>query len=300
MLFLKDTFLHYLRTVHGSSIHTVKGYSRDLTDFESWALEQEVSEKSIRHKDLRRYLVYLTKQGLAPRSINRKLSALRSYSRFADRNGAETGLLDAVQGVRGMKVKRTLPRFLFENEVLPLLELNPIGDRSPFQKVRDQTLFEFFYSTGCRLSEVASVRVLDLDLSRGRVKVLGKGKKERIVFLGNKCREALRFYLSLRNEHLQSIGRQEEQFLFLNLQGKVLSIRGIQYIVKKRGIQIGIAKPLSPHGLRHSFATHVLNRGADIRVVQELLGHKDVATTQIYTHVMRKPGLGVQSPLDTG
>ncbi len=290
MLAHKGEYLEYMRAVRGASDHTGKSYQKDLEDFERWMFAHEIQESELTHSDIRSFITWGAREGLSPRSINRKLSALRGYAKYLDRlflgqNPQDRcPLFDILQNTRSLKVRSYLPKFLFENEIIPLLTQENEG--TEFKELRDSALFEFFYSTGARVSEVAQVKLGDMDLGKGRVKVLGKGRKERYVFLGKSAKHILNRYLLAREMKFTGFTRdQRDGFLFINIKGEPLSIRGIQYIVSNRALQMGIAKSLSPHGLRHSFATHVMNRGADIRVVQELLGHTNLSTTQVYTHV---------------
>ena len=295
MLSEKFRFIDYLIDVRGMSNHTVTGYSKDLEEFEVWLGSIDVLESSITPSILRQYIAHCSRRGLSAGSINRKLSAIRSYARFLEKRNRNTKLLDSAETIRGLKQSKRLPKFLFESEILPLFDLASVKSKNTLQQIRDEALFEVFYSTGARVSEIRAIGLNDLDIQKSQVLVRGKGRKERFVFLGQQAKEKLQRYLLVRNRVMASqndSGTSVSQrksldhgFLFINLQGKQLSIRGIQYILHRRAIQMGIDKPFSPHGFRHSFATHVMNKGADIRVVQELLGHAHLSTTQVYTHV---------------
>jgi integrase/recombinase XerC len=295
MLSEKSRFIDYLINVRGVSSHTVTGYSKDLEEFDSWLCSIDVAESSITPSILRQYIAHCSRRGLSPGSINRKLSAIRGYARFLEKRDRNSKLLDSAETIRGLKQSNRLPKFLFESEILPLFDLTSVKSKNSLQQIRDEALFEVFYSTGARVSEIRSIGIKDLDIQKSQVLVRGKGKKERFVFLGQQAKEKVQQYLAVRNKVMvaqkdseTSISQQkpvDHGFLFINLQGNQLSIRGIQYILHRRAIQRGIDKPFSPHGFRHSFATHVMNKGADIRVVQELLGHAHLSTTQVYTHV---------------
>ncbi|MFW5684246.1 MAG: tyrosine-type recombinase/integrase, partial [Spirochaetota bacterium] len=189
-----------------------------------------------------------------------------------------------LEGVRGLRKQRHLPTFLFEAEMGRLLTLE--GD--DFTTLRDRLILELLYSTGCRISELVMINLDDIDFKRGRILVHGKGRKDRIVFLGKTAREVLADYLPYRSERLARLGRRDEKALVMNANGQRITQRGVAGIIQKRVLEKGIAKRVSPHTFRHSFATHILDHGADIRVVQELLGHSSLSTTQVYTHL----GLG--------
>lgn len=293
MLSYRDRFLDYLKFVRGAAMHTIEAYRRDLEDFEAFMRDSELREENeLVLGDLRAYVARSSHQGLSARSINRRLSALRSYARYVDRNlrreeGQNRGfaMLDLLENLRGLKTRRSLPGFFFEEEISTLLELKGDAIQEGFQAVRDRAVFEFFYSTGVRVSELASISPSDIEFSRSRAKVLGKGNRERYVFLGRQAMQALEVYMSLAREVLGKGVFEAKEGLFKNLRGQALSVRGIQYILGKRLAQLGLEKNVGPHGLRHSFATHIMNRGADIRVVQELLGHQQLSTTQVYTHL---------------
>lgn len=293
MLSEKSRFIDYLRDVRGMSSHTVLGYRKDLEEFDGWLIANEVLESSITPSVLRQFIAHCSRRGLSAASINRKLSAIRAYARFLEKRDHKSVLFDSSETLRGLKQSKRLPTFLFESEILPLFDLSSVKSKNSLQQIRDEALFEVFYSTGARISEIRNMHLRDLNIQKSQVLVRGKGRKERFVFLGQQAKEKLQRYLGLRNQVLESkeTGKRPQEktldhgYLFINLHGNQLSIRGIQYILHRRALQKGIDKPFSPHGFRHSFATHVMNKGADIRVVQELLGHAHLSTTQVYTHV---------------
>jgi len=215
---------------------------------------------------------------LNSRSINRSLSGLKGFFKLQIiLQRLDNSPLDAIHSLR---TSRHLPTFLFEPEVEALLDV--AGDA--FADLRDKAIFETLYSTGSRVGELAGMTVHRLDLPRGRILVMGKGRKERFVFIGEAARTCLEEWLLMRSQRLQDSGIVHDT-LFINSQGQPLTVRGIQYILEKRQVAAAPAHMISPHGLRHSFATHLMDHGADIRVVQELLGHASVSTTQVYTHL---------------
>lgn len=321
-------FESYLISIRNLSPATCEAYGRDVKDFFGWrfnvATESsgkpgrenagagrvrelrdqtddavlatvEVDIAAVSQADVRAWISGQSRRGLSARSINRAVSALKClFGRQIALGNREFSPLD---GLRSLKQGKHLPKFLFENEVVRLLEIDAEG----FTGLRDRAIFETLYSTGCRVSELAGMSLSRLDLARGRVLVSGKGRKERLVFLGEKAVEALREYIAERARHLAQRSLDEVKLgsfagtaaartrprdrLFLNVRGGPLTPRGIQLILEKRQSGIAAAKTVSPHGLRHSFATHLMDKGADIRVVQELLGHSNISTTQVYTHM---------------
>jgi site-specific recombinase XerD len=250
-----------------------------LEAFERFCLGRGRSLEGAGSQDLRDYLVELRGEKKSPLSINRRLSCLRSFFAYLRRGG----LIEAnpLAGIAGLKKTRGLPVFLFEDEMEKLLDIEGLD----FTSVRDRALLEVLYSSGCRVGELASLKLERGAPSTRRLKVLGKGGRERYVFLGESARRALAAWLAERSARLEVAGRRDERALFINSRGGALSTRGVFYIVARRAAEKGLEKPAHPHTLRHSFATHVLNRGADIRVVQELLGHASLSTTQVYTHL---------------
>ena len=229
---------------------------------------------------LRRFLVDLQQRGLKPRSIQRKLASLRSFFRYLRENHGY--VTDPGKLVKGPKVPRQVPRILTEVQVDQLLSQAFDQD---FFGLRDCAILEFLYSTGCRVAEAATIGLGNIDLHEGSVRVLGKGRKERICLLGSKARQSLLDYLPKRASLLDKHKRDDPDTLFLNRFARPLSSRSIFTTVLTQARRAGLPSRLTPHGLRHSFATHLLDRGADLRSVQELLGHQNLVTTEIYTHV---------------
>ena len=272
-----ERFLRHLRDVRQMSGETQRAYRSDLGAFLAWLpLDRPVPDRL----DIRRYLVELQEQGLKATSIQRKLASLRSFFRYLrDHGHLET---DPARLVKGPKAPQRIPRFLTIPQVEALLNL-PFPD--DFQGCRNRAILEFLYSTGCRVSEAANTPTRYLDLHSGSVRVMGKGRKERLAMLGGKAAQALEQYLPLRRDLLRRRRCSDPGILFLNRLAKPLSSRWIFQVVLEQARRAEIPQRLTPHGLRHSFATHLLDRGADLRSVQELLGHSRLATTEIYTHV---------------
>ncbi|HLD70170.1 MAG TPA: tyrosine recombinase XerC [Candidatus Omnitrophota bacterium] len=264
-------FLLYLEIEKNYSPHTLLNYKLDIEEFQR--LSKETAINKVDYPLLRRYLMELKIKQHKPRTLARKISALRSFFKFLQREKIiqnNPALL-----LTTPKLDKKLPKFLSEEEMIRFIEAPPLKKKAG---KRDRALLEALYSTGIRVSELVGLNVDSVDFIGNVVKVLGKGKKERLVPIGDKALEAIKDYLESRE-------RQKTTAIFLNQNGKRLTSRSINNIVDKY-IQAGNLKfHISPHVLRHSFATHLLNRGADLRCVQELLGHANLSTTQIYTHV---------------
>ncbi len=272
-----DAFLRQLRDVRQMSPNTLRAYRSDLSDFLTWLPEHCEAPGRL---ELRRFLVELEERGLKATTVQRKLAAVRSYHKYL--REFEGLAEDPSKLVRGPKLPKRIPKFLSESEVDLLLGLSFEDD---FFGRRDHALLEFLYSTGCRVSEAATVRLRDVDLEDGSVLVHGKGKKQRICLLGNPARQALEAYLESRRERIAAQKTGDPGVLFLNRFAKPLSSRWMFETVLQHARRAGIPTRLTPHGLRHSFATHMLQRGADLRTLQEMLGHENLVTTEIYTHV---------------
>lgn len=279
-----DRYFSYLRSVRGLSENTIRAYERDIRVFLDYLEKAGVPETEVRDPTVRAFVTSLRDGGLSARSINRLLSGVRGYARFIESRQLGGIAIETLESFRGLKAPTRLPSFLFEEEMGSLLE--SVGDDT-FLAIRDRTALETLYSTGCRVAELVGMDVTDLDLGQGTARVLGKGRKERFVFLGVSAVGALRDYLPRRIAHLgaREVSEDGRRALFLNHVGERVTDRGIRYRLRRILLATPIRKHVSPHTFRHSMATHVLDRGADIRIVQELLGHASLSTTQIYTHV---------------
>ena len=282
---IKD-FLLWLRVERGRAESTVSAYERDLRNYLFWLEEQGERIGDVQESSIIVYLRELQSSGKAVSTVARAMAAVRSFHRFLAVESFRSD--DPAKNVELPRVPRGLPKPISEKKVSELLFA--IDDEGAAGK-RDKAMMEILYGTGARISEVVSLSISDLDLSEKLLKVLGKGNKERIVPLGRYAETALMRWLSpdgrgkLEPERWAS--RDDSEALFLNRQGRRLSRQGGWGIVKKYGRKVGLGAQLSPHTLRHSCATHMLEHGADIRTVQELLGHASISTTQIYTHVSR-------------
>lgn len=278
---LLSTFLRYLAVERGLSANTLEAYGRDLKRFEESLKGCRIHIRSARRQDLLTHVRSLRLAGLSPKSVARAINSLRMLYRFLLSEGEVRS--DPTADLDVPRTWKSLPRFLTFQEVDRLLSApdtgRPLG-------VRDLAMLEVLYATGIRVSELISLRLEDLNLEVGYLSCMGKGSKERIVPLGRKAIERLQQYL--RDVRPVLTRRGESRFLFTNRNGSKMSRQGFWKILKGYGASAGIQRHLSPHVLRHSFATHLLEHGADLRSVQMMLGHADISTTQIYTHVNRE------------
>ncbi|MBL8736831.1 MAG: tyrosine recombinase XerC [Planctomycetes bacterium] len=272
--------LHWLRSERRKSDATLRAYGSDLRAFVAWLATSGRTVTSVTRFELRRYLVELEQQGLAATSVQRKLASLRGMFAWLQQGGRIAK--DPAKLLKGPKAQKRVPRFLTASEVDALLG-QPF-DESP-QGARDRAILETLYSTGCRVSECAGMTLDRLDPTEGIVRVVGKGQKERLAMLGEPAIAAIEAWLPLRKQMLQDARVTDSGALWLNRYGRPLSARWVFQTVVERAKAAGLQTTLTPHGLRHSFATHLLDRGADLRTVQELLGHARLVTTEIYTHV---------------
>ena len=279
--FLKR-FLTYLTVEKSSSLLTVNNYERDINCFSDFLVERfngDFQWSQVGALDIRAYLSFLNKEEYARRTIARRISALRSFYKYMVRENILE--YNPFAKVRTPKLEKKLPVFLEEfeiNELLNLPEQEGLG-------LRDQAILELLYATGCRVSELVGLTTVRLDLGNRYVLLLGKGNKERIVPLGNTCCNAVKKYYPVRSELMEKYNAPAHDYVFINNRGGILTDRSVRRILDKYITQLAISKNVSPHTIRHTFATHLLDHGADLRAVQELLGHANLSTTQIYTHV---------------
>lgn len=274
-------YLDHLRVERGLSENTLAAYGHDFTKLKAWCEKRGKPPLQLAQGDLSAFIAALRQGGLQARSVARVVHALKGLYRFAVREGQLDA--DPMENLRAPRAFRALPHFLSGRQVEALLEApdpkKPLG-------LRDRAILETMYATGLRASEVTSLRPSDVDLEVGIVTAFGKGRKERLVPLGREAQAWVRRYLT---EVRPRLGKgRGAMTLFLNNRGSKLSRMGLWTIVRRHALSAGVERVLTPHVLRHSFASHLLERGADLRSLQAMLGHADISTTQIYTHITRE------------
>lgn len=274
---LVEAYVRYLLAERNLSPYTLRNYRNDLSDFNRFLESQEVDPLEVDRHTFRRYLARLHEMGMATASVSRKVSTIHTFYRFLVREGRLPR--DPLMGVSSPKRERRLPRILTKDDLTAIIEA---ADADDPQGLRDRAILELMYAAGLRLAEVVGLDVDAVDLRERLARVRGKGDKERIVVIGRPAAEAIHRYLREGRPQRARVG---ETALFVNREGYRLSGRSVQKIVRKHALAAGLDQRVFPHLLRHSFATHMLDGGAELRVVQELLGHASASTTQIYTHV---------------
>ncbi len=273
-----EAFLAYLKHEKNSSPHTITNYRRDLLQLKQFLEGKKLSLQDIDNVLLRGFLAVLYERGEKKSTVGRKLAAIRSFFQFCVRKRWMDD--NPAKIVATPKQDRPVPSFLSEEEMQEFLDL---PQTSKPLDLRDKAMLELLYATGIRVSELVGINVEDVKFSERLIRVKGKGKKERLVPFGRIAEQSLRSYLKVR--HFINKGHVEESPLFLNYRGKKLSPRSVERTVDKYIQRSAVRRKISPHSLRHSFASHLLSRGADLRVIQEFLGHESLATTQKYTHL---------------
>lgn len=268
-------YLDRLAGQRGYSEHTVAAYRRDLEAFATFLRQRERPLLDAGADDVRSFVAAAHRSGLSSATLKRRLSAVRGLYHYLQ----DEGLIDnhPALDLRAPKGPRRLPEVLDPEQMTALLEI----DTDDLLELRDRALFELIYSSGLRLAEAVSLDRVALDLSAGRVRVVGKGRKTRDVPVGRKAREALAVWLRVRNQ----LAADGEEAVFVGRRGKRLGARAVQQRLRRRALVAGLDVPVHPHMLRHAFASHLLESSGDLRAVQELLGHADIGTTQIYTHL---------------
>lgn len=274
-------YQHYLVSEKMKSLNTVKSYSSDLENYLYYLNEKlNISEvEYITTEDIKKYLVYLKKLGYTATSSSRALSAIKSFHKFLFLE-RRTKINPAIN-LTSPKLEKKLPTVLSIDEVLKLL--NSIEPNTPYE-MRNEAMIELVYATGLRVSELVNLKLTNLHLTNKMISTIGKGNKERLVPINDYAAKILRKYLLEARPKLV-IPSKEQGFVFLNNQGTALSRQSFFLILKDLSKKAGITKEVSPHTLRHSFATHLLEAGTDLRLIQEMLGHEDISTTQVYTHL---------------
>ncbi|MFQ5901377.1 MAG: tyrosine recombinase XerC [Thermodesulfobacteriota bacterium] len=281
-------FIEYLEFEKGASLHTRKAYSRDLNEFMTFLRAKKLCVEPTGNLDIKRidvetiraFIGNLFREKRKRSTIGRKLAAIKSLFKYL----VKKDIIDTnpAEPVSSPKVEKILPRTLSVDEVFSLIDAKELKTSL---HIRNKAIIELLYSTGIRVGEIVGLDIDLIDLEAGIVRVMGKGRKERVVPFGQKAIEAVKNYLNDRKRTLMKRGDPAEKALFLNISGGRLSSRSVERIVKRYALEVGIAKDVSPHSLRHSFATHLLDSGADLRSIQEMLGHASLSTTQKYTHL---------------
>lgn len=284
---LREQFLVHIGIERGLAKATVSAYESDLNTYVAWLQTHGITKPDdIAKQDVEDYIAALDADGESARTKARRLASIHEFHRFALAQHAVSA--DVAASVKAPKGASVLPDVLSVDEVSRLLDAAAVGGSTDPVVLRDKALLEFMYATGCRVSEAVGTNLEDIDLEEKVVRLMGKGSKQRLVPLGSYARNSVVVYLNAGRGELERRSTAkvpERRALFLNKRGKRISRQSVWEIVKTAGERADITKPLHPHTLRHSFATHLIQGGADVRTVQELLGHASVTTTQIYTHV---------------
>ena len=276
-----ESFLDFVRVEKGLAANTVTSYRRDLLKLSKYVEEERLELGELSRGHLREFLASLYQQSLSARSVARHLAALRGFFGFLVREGKLSR--DATREIESPQLTRNLPQHLTLQEVDALLGQ---PDAATAAGLRDKAMLEVLYATGVRVSELVGMRGQDFDFNLGVVRCLGKGSKERLIPVGREALRAVEAYL--RNGRSHFLRDKDSPFLFLNQRGGRMTRVGFWKILRLHGRRAGILTTITPHTVRHSFATHLLERGADLRSIQLMLGHSDISTTQIYTHVMKE------------
>ena len=284
---LIDQFLDYLSIEKGLSQNTIKSYGQDLLKFNNYLKTRGIENvRTVKKNDISKYLYYLKDKELAATSISRNLVAIKMFFRFLV---AERILKEDVAGLlESPRLMRSLPEVMDAREVTMILEAPSKRDAAG---IRDVAIIELMYATGMRASELTGLKIDNLNLDVGFVRCVGKGGKERIIPVGKQAKTAIERYLNRVRPKLGK--RTQDKHLFLSRLGKKISRQSLWKLIKKYVVLAGIKKEITPHTLRHSFATHLLEKGADLRSVQEMLGHADISTTQLYTHINKSRLKGI-------
>lgn len=267
-------YLDYLEGIKAYSDNTSLSYDYDLLEYEKYLKSRNIDYKKITYKEVRDYLKYLSERDKAS-SISRKISSLRGFYKYLKKSNITSN--DSFDEVEKPRLEKKIPRFFYYNEIEELLS---VPDLSTSLGQRNKCILEMLYATGVRVSELVNIKMQDI--GDFKIKVRGKGDKDRIVFFGEYALDALKLY---QNDGRLALNKYKSDYLFLNNRGGKLTPRGVAYILDTIIEETSIQKKISPHMLRHTFATHMLNEGCDIASVQELLGHESLSSTEVYTHV---------------
>ena len=277
-----DDFVTYLAHVRRLSPNTVRAYQTDLEAYVAWTHREGVAPLEVSHRQMRRYLAELTRAGYSPKTINRHLSAIRMLYRWLIHEGITDK--DCAAAIASPKLAKSLPRTMTDGDARAILATCE-GDDA--ESVRDRAVIELMYATGARISEVSALNVRDVDLRQRQVRLFGKGSKERIVPIYSEAARAIESYLATARPELAALRKRGRPTgaLFLSTRGSRMSADALRTRFEGHAAEAGLGTDITPHAMRHTFATELLSGGADLRSVQELLGHESLATTQIYTHL---------------
>lgn len=274
LVIVKD-YLRYLTNEINLSPDSINSYKDDLIDFSNFFKNQNIT--NLEYLDITKYLKYLSKKNLSTRSIARHISSLKTFYKYlCRRNNNQSNPMDKIEMP---KMPKYLPNVLTIDEINKLLDMKLLTPND----YRNKAILELLYATGLRISELVNLEYVNIDMENDLLKVMGKGRKERVVPIGEIAMEYLKLYLD--NYRSFFVKKTINNYLFLNYRGNHITRQGVFKILKNECLKSGINKEISPHTLRHSFATHLLNNGADLRIIQELLGHSSISTTEIYTHI---------------
>lgn len=268
-----DDFINYLEYERNYSNNTIIAYKNNIEKFIDYI---DIDIKKVNYDTIRSYISYLYEKKYQAKSISRMISSLRSFFKYLKVNHIIKD--NPMTLISNPKLEKKLPKYLTINEVESMLNAPDMSDKIG---IRDAFILELLYVSGIRVSELVNIKINDIETSERRIKILGKGSKERYVLYGSRCQELLSKYIKVRNEFL----KYPNDYLLLSLTGRKLNPREVRNIINRIKIKAGVDISISPHTFRHTFATHMLNEGADIRAVQELLGHENLSTTTIYTHL---------------
>ena len=277
-------YMDYLRVIRGVSKRTLEAYRSDLEHFAAYCENHGLCPETANSVEVKNFIADLSAEGIASVSVNRALSSIRGFYRWMLRFGYRRD--DPSAQLRNLKTPKTLPAFLYEKEMAEFSELP--DNAGILWPERDKALILAMYTAGLRISELVELNLINMESDLRGARIIGKGDKERQVFFSDEAREALAAYLPLRLERVKKAGPKGAEpggRLFVNRKGEPISVPGVRWIITQYAERSGLQKNIHPHALRHSFATHLVNSGCNVRVVQELLGHASISTTQRYTHV---------------
>ena len=272
-----DDFINYLEYERNYSDNTIIAYKNNILQLINYLESININDiKSVKYETIRGYLSYLHENKYKSKSISRMISSMRSFFKYLKVENIITN--NPMTLISNPKLEKKLPKYLTINEVEKILNVPDMNDKIG---IRDAFILELLYVSGIRVSELVNIKLNDIEESQRRIKILGKGNKERYVLYGSRCSELLKKYISVRSDFL----KYPNDYLILSKTGRKINTREIRNIINRIKVKAGVSISISPHTFRHTFATHMLNEGADIRAVQELLGHENLSTTTIYTHL---------------